>query len=151
MKDLNFVIEPRIGFGGLKFGQTVEQIVKTLGEAQAIDQIDDEDIVNTLIMHYWDIGTSIFFEGLNKPVVSCFETDNPDTLLFNEKVFDLDEEAITKIMKANGFSEIEKELEEGEKRLSFEDGLIDFFFINDRLIAVNWGVLVNDDGEIEDF
>jgi len=34
--------------------------------------------------------------------------------------------------------------------LSFEDGLIDFFFEDGELIAVNWGILVNDKGEIED-
>ena len=38
----------------------------------------------------------------------------------------------------------------GENRVTFEDGMIDFFFDNGRLMSVNWGVLVNDKGEIEE-
>jgi hypothetical protein len=151
MKDIDFVIKPRQGFGDINFGQTIDETVKKLGEAQEIEQIDDEDVVNTIIMHYWDMGTSIFFEGTNKAVISCFETDNPESSLFDMKVFTMVESDIASLMKSNGYIEMEREMEEGETRLSFEDGLIDFFFIDGRLIAVNWGVMVNEDGEIEDF
>jgi hypothetical protein len=34
-------------------------------------------------------------------------------------------------------------------RLSFEDALIDFFFDGEELLAINWGVVVNEAGEIE--
>jgi hypothetical protein len=151
MKNIDLVIKPREGFGNLSFGQTIDEAVIILGESQEMEQIDDEGVINTLIMHYWDMGTSVFFEGLNKAVISCFETDNPAAMLFNSKVFNMGETEITSLMKANGYKEMEREMEEGELRLSFEEGLIDFFFDNEKLIAVNWGVLVNDDGEVENF
>ncbi len=150
MKTPTLVVQPRLGFGELKFGQSIEETVKFLGESQEIDQIEDEELFNTIIMHYWDIGTSIFFEGIDKPVLSCFETDNQDALLFGEKVFHLSEDSIVNLMKTNGYKSIEIEVEEGEKRVSFEDGLIDFFFVSNKLIAVNWGVFVNNEGEIEE-
>lgn len=78
--------------------------------------------------------------------------DNPEISLFGEKVFELSENEIIDLMKKNGYNDIDTDIEEnGEKRLSFEDGMIDFFFDDDSLLAVNWGVLVNDQGEIEEY
>jgi hypothetical protein len=54
-----------------------------------------------------------------------------------------------KHMKKNGFKVYETDREEGESRLTFDDGLIDFFYVDDTLSTVNWGVLINSLGEIE--
>ncbi len=151
MNNINFTIIPRKGFGDLVFGLTIEQALKLVGEAQEMEQIDDDEIVNTIILHYWDKATSLFFEGSAKPVLSCVETDNEDATLFGAKVFELDQNEIIDLMKKHGYKTYETEMEEGEKRLSFEEGLIDFFFKDARLIAINWGVMVTDEGEIDDF
>ncbi len=145
------IIEPLIGYGDLKFGQTIDDVVGILGDAEEIDQIDDDDTMNTVILHYWDYGISVFFEGVEKSVVSCIETDHMDSELFGKKVFDLTKDQVIELMKAHGFVEYELEMEEGENRLSFEDGLIDFFYKGEELIAVSWGVLINEKGEIEQF
>jgi hypothetical protein len=147
----NYTIVPRKGFGGLLFGSTIDDTVIKLGEAQEIEQIDDEDIVNTVILHYWDQSTSLFFEGSAKPVLSCIETDCQEATLFGSKVFELGLDEIIELMRKNGDADYETEMEEGEKRLSFEEGLIDFFFKDATLIAVNWGVMVTTEGEIDDF
>ena len=103
-------------------------------------------------LNYWEIGLSVFFEGTEKSVVSCFETDIPESTLYGKKVFEMDEKSVIALMKEKGF-EVE-EIEEdpsGERRISYDDALIDFFFHDDELIAVNWGVLINQKGEIEEF
>ncbi len=148
MNSTAMTIEPLKGFGDLKFGQTIEKTVKEFGEAEQVEQIDEEDF-DSVVMHYWEKGVSIFFEGISKSVISCFETDNTEATLFGKAVFEMDKNAIIKLMKSNGYKEYELELEEGENRLTFEDGMIDFFFQNEELIAVSWGVLVNKQGEIE--
>jgi hypothetical protein len=147
----NYTIVPRKGFGSLLFGTTIDDTVSKLGEAQEIEQIDDEDIVNTVILHYWDQSTSLFFEGSAKPVLSCIETDCQEAVLFGSKVFELGQYDIINLMDNNGYTEYETDMEEGERRLSFEEGLIDFFFQDALLIAVNWGVMVTNEGEIDDF
>jgi hypothetical protein len=139
------------GYGALKFGQTINDVVSLLGDAEEIDEIDEDDMMNTVILHYWDLGISVFFEGIEKSVVSCIETDDMDSLIFGVKVFDLDKDQLIALMKKNGYKEYEIELEEGENRLSFEEGLIDFFYAGGELIAVSWGVLINEKGEIEQF
>ena len=92
-----------------------------------------------------------FFEGVEKSVLSCMETENENVTLFGKMIFKMNESAITELMKENGYNEIETGVDEdGEKRLSFDDAMADFFFIDDELVAVNWGVLVNNQGEIEE-
>ena len=51
-------------------------------------------------------------------------------------------------MKDNGFKELEEETEDGELRVTFEDALMDFFFEDDKMTAVSWGVLVDEQGDI---
>ncbi|MDZ7740712.1 MAG: hypothetical protein U5Q03_02915 [Bacteroidota bacterium] len=152
MKALTLEIKPKEGLGELKFGESSEKLISVLGEAEEMEDIEDEDEFNTVILNYWDKGISAFFEGKENSVLSCFEVDNPEISLFGEKVFELSENEIIDLMKKNGYNDIDTDIEEnGEKRLSFEDGMIDFFFDDDSLLAVNWGVLVNDQGEIEEY
>ncbi|MDP3462447.1 MAG: hypothetical protein Q8S18_06640 [Bacteroidales bacterium] len=147
----HFEIVPLKGLGNLKFGQTIEETIAMIGDAEEIDEMDGEDNMNTVILHYWSHGISIFFEGVEKSVISCFETDNPECKLFDVPVFQMDQKSIIKHMKKNGFKEFETDREEGESRLTFEEGLIDFFYVDGLLSTVNWGVLVNSNGEIEKF
>lgn len=154
MSKLTLDIKPKIGFGEINFGFTIEEVVAILGEAEDIEDIQEDEDFNTVIMNYWDLGFSVFVEGrgAEKSIVSCFETDNPDTVLFGIKIFKLKEKEVIELMKSNGFTDIDTETEEnGEYRLSLEDGMIDFFFEKGEMIAVNWGVLVNEHGEIEEF
>ena len=152
MTKLTAEINPKVGFGELKFGKTSDHVISLLGEPGEIETFEDDDEFNTTILNYWEIGVSIFFEGIDNSVLSCFETDIPEATLFGKKVFDLDEQKVINLMKEHGYEVAEKEKEPtGEQRISYDDALIDFFFDEGELIAVNWGVLVNDRGEIEEF
>ena len=154
MSKLKLEIEPKVGFGELKFGNTIEEVISVVGEAEDIENIQDDEDFNTVIMNYWEQGFSVFIEGYGseKSVISCFETDNPKATIFGKKVFGLKEDGVKELMLANGFKEVDTETEEnGEYRLSFEDGLIDFFYEKGELTAVNWGGLINEHGEIEEF
>ena len=53
------------------------------------------------------------------------------------------------LMKVNGHAEYESDTELGDKRLSFEVGMMDFFFRDDVLIYMNFGVMVDENGNIE--
>ena len=151
MSQLTQEIKPKEGYGEIPFGVASESVIEYLGEAEEIEDIEDEDVFNTIIMNYWDQGLSVFMEGIEKSVVACFETEHPESTLFGERVFDMDEIQITELMSSKGYEIAETEIDEtGEKRLSYDDAMIDFFFEDGELIAVNWGVLVNEKGEIEE-
>lgn len=146
----NFTIEPLKGYGEIPFGMTLDEAVKMLGMPNFYEELNDmEETENRSIYYeYDDLQTNIYFEGITKSVVACFETENENATLYGKKVFDLDQKAVIEMMKAKGFNELEQEAEDGELRISFEDALIDFFFDEEGMTAVSWGVLVDDQGNI---
>ena len=146
----NFTIEPLKGYGEIPFGMTLDEAVRMLGMPNFYEELNDmEETENRSIYYeYDDLRTNIYFEGITKSVVACFETENENATLYGKKVFDLDQETVVEMMKAKGFKELEQETEDGELRISFEDALIDFFFDGEGMTAVSWGVLVDDQGNI---
>lgn len=157
MEKLNLEILLLEGLNDLKFGDTPATVEKILGKPQETKKLSEEDDeideeLDTILWEYDNEGLTVFFEGKNNHVLSCFETDNADATLFGKKVFEMNEKQIIELMKENGLTQIDKEEEEwGEKRVSFDEGLIDFYFQDTDLITVNWGVFVNEEGEIEEF
>lgn len=141
-------IEPFKGFGDLKFGQTIEETIKMMGDPDETEELDEEEF-SSIVLHYWDKEVSIFFEGVTKSVIGCFETEEPESILFGKKVFDLNPKEVIALMNENGYTKLEEDIEEGERRFTFEECLLDFFFEGDDLCAVSWGVFVNEQGEIE--
>jgi hypothetical protein len=151
MSALTLDIAPKKGFGEIKFGDTSEKVITFLGQPEDVENIDDDDGFNTVVLFYHELGITVFFEGREKSVVACIETENPESTMFGKDIFKMKEEHIVNLMEENGFKLAETETEtSGEKRFSYDDAMIDFFFLGGDLIVVNWGVLVNDQGEIEE-
>ena len=148
MKD--FTIQPLKGYGEIPFGMTLDDTVKLLNMPDFYEELSDmEETGNRSIFYeYQEIQTNIYFEGITKSVVACFETENKAATLYGKKVFELEKGEVINLMKANGFKELEEENEDDELRVSFEDALIDFFFEDEALTAVSWGVLVDEQGDI---
>ena len=148
MKD--FTIKPLEGYGEIPFGMTLDETVKLLNMPDFYEELGDmEETGNRSIFYeYEEIQTNIYFEGITKSVAACFETENEEATLYGKKVFELNKKTIIDLMKEHGFKELEEETEDDELRVSFEDALIDFFFEDDMLVAVSWGVLVDDQGNI---
>jgi len=151
MSALTLDIIPKIGLGEIRFGATSEQVINFLGQPEDVENIGDVDEFNTVILYYWERGVTVFFEGVEKSVVSCFETENPEALMYGKEIFSMTEKDILALMTSKGFevAEVENEVS-GEKRVSYDDAMIDFFFVDGDLVAVNWGVLVNNKGEVEE-
>ncbi|MCR4848343.1 MAG: hypothetical protein K5920_05805 [Bacteroidales bacterium] len=145
-----FVIEPLKGFGDIPFGMALDDAVKKLGNPNFYEELSDmEETGNRSIYYeYEEIDTNIYFEGITKSVVACFETENEEAILYGTKVFELSRAEVIVLMQDNGFKQLEEEDEDGEHRVSFEDAMIDFFFDGDKMTAVSWGVLVDDQGNI---
>jgi hypothetical protein len=148
MKD--FTIQPLKGYGEIPFGMTLDETVKLLNMPDFYEELSDmEETGNRSIYYEYDaIQTNIYFEGITKSVVACFETENEEATLFGKKVFDLKKADVIKLMKDNGYNEVEEETEDGELRVSFEEAMIDFFYDGDKITAVSWGVLVDEQGDI---
>ena len=145
----NLEIKPNIGFGGTLFGSAMAPLIKQLGKPEEIENFDDDEEFNTTLLHYWKIGFSVFFVGLSCQILAGFEIDNPDALLFGRKILGKPEDEIISLMKENGHTVYEADTELGDKRLSFDFGMMDFFFRDGVLIYMNFGVMVDEKGNIE--
>lgn len=142
-------IRPLIGFGELKFGSEQSAVENFFGEPEEIEDLPGEaDESDAEVWNYWDEGHTIFFDKDQNNRCTCFETDNDETTLYGSEVFKLNEKQVVEIMQNNGFKELDIEDEEwGERRVSFTDAVIDFYFENDKLVSVSWGVMVDYDND----
>lgn len=136
---MDFTIELKKGIGNLMFGMTLEEVKQILGEPTEMETIDNGMEEETLVLHYDDQNLTLFFEGETK-LLNCIDTDNEDTVLFGQKIYTLTEKEIAQLMIANNYFAEDIETESwGERRVTFIEGNIDFFFENDELMSVVFG------------
>jgi hypothetical protein len=150
---INKPIEIRLkkGIGEINFGASPEDVYAVFGEPQEVENLEMDDDHATLITHYIDKDIALFFVNSEKPCLECVESSNRDTTLFGKKIFLLSECEIISLLKENGYENYEQDNEVwGEKRLTFEDAMIDFYFDDKLLSVISWGVLVDENGEISE-
>jgi len=152
----NYKIIPNIGFDDIRFGIGLDSFVEKNGEPEDIDSIFEDEEFNTTVLHYWKQGVSIFFVGTANPVLAGIETDHPEAELFGVKIMRKTKEEIIALMKKNGHTKYEVEDEEysedeNEKdiRVSYENSMTDFFFRANTLVYMNFGVMVDENGNVE--
>jgi hypothetical protein len=111
MKALTFDIVPKKGFGEISFGDTSEKVITLLGQPEDVENIEDVDGFNTVVLFYYEQGITIFFEGREKSVVACIETENPESIMYGKTIFNMTEEDIIALMAGKGFEVAEIEME----------------------------------------
>ncbi len=135
--DLNIIIKQ--GIGDLKFHMPVEETVALLGTSDEVENIDNAADEPTTVLHYNNLGLTLFFEGEN-PTLACIDTCNEETTLFGTNIFDLEERDIVKVMVQNNYTEQDADEEDwGERRISFPEGNIDFYFDEGELVSIILG------------
>lgn len=152
----NLEIIPNVGYGNIKFGIDMDSFVEKYGEPEEIDSFDKDIDINTTVLHYWAKGVSIFFEGKSNPILSGVETEEPESVLFGEKIMGKSKEVIIALMEKNGYNNFDAEddefgddSDEKDLRISYDVSMMDFFFRDNLLVLMNFGVLVDEDGNVE--
>ncbi len=132
---MTFDIHIKQGIGELEFDMPIEKIIPILGEADEVETIENAIDETTTVLRYKDSMT-LFFEGYN-PTLTCIDIIDEDTTLFGQPVFDLEEKEIVKLMVDNKYFEQDIDTEAwGERRISFNEGNIDFFFEDGELVSI---------------
>ena len=123
------------GIGELVFDMPIEKTISILGEADEVETIENAIDETTTVLRYKDSMT-LFFEGDN-PTLTCIDIIDEDTTLFGQPVFDMEEKGIVKLMVDNNYFEQDIDTEAwGERRISFNEGNIDFFFEDEELMSI---------------
>ena len=136
---MNLEIKIKEGLGDIRFGMPVEEVVAMLGNADEVENIDNAADEPTTVLHYNELGLTMFCEGEN-PQLACIDIDNEECTLFGKEVFDMDERKIVKLMVANNYTEQDADQEDwGERRITFPGGNIDFYFDEGELVSIIFG------------
>ncbi|WP_299818404.1 hypothetical protein [uncultured Pontibacter sp.] len=137
------------GLGKIKFGLTMEEVEELIGEPEEVEESDEEDEFEHEAWNYWEEGYSLYFDKEDDYKLSCIETANREVQLWGERIFEMSKDQIIRLFADNNITNPEEEeAETGETRLSFEKEMIDLYFDEDQLIAVNFGVFINDNLEV---
>ena len=132
-------IIPLKGYGEITFGMTPDEVVATMGNPEYYEEIDNEDEAPILYYEYENLGLSVYFEqDGEKSTLTYFETENEDVMLYDTKIFSLKPKQVIELMKKNGIELSERDDDEGETRLSFDDIMTDIFFEGEEMTAISW-------------
>ena len=94
---------------------------------------------STTVLRYNDLGLTLFCEGDN-PTLACIDVANEDCTLFGEHIFDLEERDLVNMMVKNNITEQDVDEEDwGERRVTFNEGNIDFYYDNGELVSIIMG------------
>lgn len=142
----NFVIEPLKGFGDIKFGMSVDEMLSKYGTPSNHEELDPliEELENNSVLYdYDDLGVSLCFEGSSDKVLVSISTNNEDVTLFGELVYKMNRNQIVELMRKNGFKDFDEEEQEGDTCLIYDELMLDFYFNEGELIDVVWGTAMN--------
>jgi len=136
---MNKNIKLKEGYGDILLGMPVEEVVSTLGEPSSVESMLDAMDEPLTILSYPDANISLFFEGEN-PILNCIDICNEEAILFDEEVFEMNEEEVLFLMRKNGFDDPEIEDEDwGERSISYPSCNVDFFFEDSELLSIELG------------
>lgn len=133
---MNMTINIKQGLGDIRFLMPVEEVVALMGNADEVENIDNAADEPTTVLHYNNLGITLFFEGEN-PILACIDLANEECTLFGEEIFDMTERQIVELMVKHKYTEQDVDEEDwGERRVSFPEGNIDFYFDDGDLVSI---------------
>lgn len=132
---MNHNISLKQGYGDILFDMPVEEVVALIGNPSEVESIDNAEGESTTVLRY-DEKLTLFFEGEN-PTLACIDIYDEEAILFGQEIFDLNEKELVQLMVANKYFEQDVENEDwGERRVTFGEGNIDFFFEDDEMVSI---------------
>ncbi|WP_205501121.1 hypothetical protein [Rufibacter psychrotolerans] len=137
------------GIGDLRFGLSMDEVEDIMGEPEEVEESTDEDEFEHKAWNYWDSGFSFYFDKEDDYRLSCIEIANPNVTLFGKKIFEMSLPEVEALFRQNGVQNVEKEkIENNVTCLSYEREMIDLYFEDGKLLAVNFGVHMDDNLEV---
>lgn len=138
----NFSIEPLKGYGDLAFEMTLDEVVEIIGKPdkqEEIEPVEDGDDSHIIVLDYYNLDLSLYFEGNSVSRLYNFYTVNEKTTLYGAKIFDLNKDELIELMAKNGHKNYVEDTDDGDC-VTFEDVNIDFYFDENELAEVFWGM-----------
>lgn len=133
------------GIDSIKFGITREELNSKLGDPSEVEQFcieEDENEYYTEAWHYDDHNVSFTFDEEDNWRLTTIASNDDSLTLSDNKIADVSSEKIIALINDLNLGEYEiEELEEDQKVITVLASSINFWFENDELSEVQWGVL----------
>ena len=108
-----------------------------LGKADEENVIDEKGLIYADVWTYFKNELTLFFEYDPEPHLANIEISDPEAILFDSKIIGKSDSEIIDLMSLNNYKTYDSDSEPwGEKSISFGNGLVDFYFENQKLISV---------------
>ncbi len=134
-------IQIGIGFANLQFGCKQDEVEQYFGKPTSVEIMNEGEGYDVTVWHY-DLGFSIFFDDWEPKRFVCVDVDAKKAILWGKNVFEMKEHEIIGLFKKQGMYLYEVEEQAwGEKRLSFDEANVDFYFENGELLSVYYGII----------
>ena len=114
--------------------------MKQIGSAEEVEDIGEDIEYPTTILHYHDLGFSLFFDNNDNSRLTCIDIDSDEVEIFGKKLIGSSPREVELLMIENNIYNETKEAEDwGEMRISFEEYSVDFYFIDEKLVSITFG------------
>ena len=125
------------GYGDITFNMNKEDVLELLGKPDEESVIDEKDLIYADVWTYLDGMVTIFFEYNPEPFLANIEISDKRATLFGKNIIEATDNEVIELMKDNNYKKFDSDSEPwGEKSISFGNGLIDFYFDNQKLVSV---------------
>jgi hypothetical protein len=142
MKDF-LTIKFGIGLGNLNFGDSYEEVRNCLGKAD--DDIEDND---TRVWYFRSIGVNVYFSTVEGNVITGFETYNPKSILWGNKIFNMNlQDLLMLFHKKVGFPSEKKEYNDGDISFTFDSLECVLYFESNKLDSIQWSPFFDSSGD----
>jgi hypothetical protein len=137
---VNFELLPHQGLPELPFGIPPAAALTLLGPPDLVEEESEQEAGFHLFVQVFEgPGLSLFYNSGPEPLLRAIESVNKSLLLWDTKVFDLNEQALYELLKSRGELSLEREKEAwGESRITSPEFGIDFYFENGKMSAIYW-------------
>ncbi|HOB27711.1 MAG TPA: hypothetical protein PKJ07_06185 [Bacteroidales bacterium] len=136
-----FEVIPLEGSNLFKFGDSQDAVLEILGEPEDIEKYEEEDDEPVTSIWFYEDNISLFFDEIDDDYYALkgIESSFPDTYFKGNKVIGLSYNDLKKLLNDAGYNKFDEEIEEwGEKRVSIEDDMVDFYLEDDEVVSVAW-------------
>jgi len=151
-----YVINPKIGFGFLKFGMSFKDVENQLGPPE---EVDDSDEYESILYSYEKKGISFlsFDKDENFRLVTIELNNKSNAILWGTRIFEQTFEKLKKLSANMGYSlefeNISKDIDDGEvfeESYRIESLYISFYFNEFKILEeICIGAPFNENDEIE--
>ena len=94
-------IQLKKGIGELLFGSTIENVMKQIGSADEVEDIGEDIEYPTTILHYHNLGFSLFFDNNDHSLLTCIDIDSDGVEIFGKKLIGSSPREVEELMIEN--------------------------------------------------